>query len=186
MTKPPLSEQSDTDLVACCIAGDDRAWSALIDRYSRLVYSIPVRHGLAKQDAEDVFQGVWALVVKHLPKLRDARTLPAWLITTTQRETWRVSRGRTPTAQSIAAEKEAPLGTHAELELCEHRQRLREAMKRLDARCRVLLETLFRSDRPSYEVVAEQLGIARGSIGPQRARCLKKLSDLADRSGWSE
>jgi len=179
MTENRSSEPSDTDLVARCIDGDDRAWSLLIDRYARLVYSIPARHGLGRQDGEDIFQTVWALVVKHLPTLRDARTLSAWLITTTQRETWRVLRKKTPTPASIEAEAEAPIGTHAELEVIERRQRLRDALGALGPECRTLLEALFRSDRPSYDVVAEQLGMPRGSIGPRRARCIQRLSELA-------
>ncbi len=179
MNESRSTKPSDTELIARCLDGDDAAWSVLIDRYSRLVYSIPARHGVNRQDSEDVFQTVWALVVKHLPMLRDARTLPAWLITTTQRETWRVLRKSAPTALSAEAESEAPIGTHAELELIERRQRLREAMARIGPECRTLLEMLFRSDRPSYDVVAQQLGMPRGSIGPRRARCLQKLSNLA-------
>lgn len=179
MPSHPPHEPSDTDLVARCVGGDDRAWSQLIDRHARLVYSIPARHGLSRDDCDDIFQTVWALAVKHLHALRDARTLPSWLITTTQRETWRVIRKAPKTSQNTQAEAEAPLGSHTELELIERRQRLREALARLDPPCRTLLEALFRTDRPSYDVVAEQLGMPRGSIGPRRARCLARLAELA-------
>lgn len=179
MTDSKPQDSSDSDLIARCVEGDDRAWSQLIDRHARLVYSIPSRHGLSRDDCDDVFQTVWGLAVKHLHSLRDARTLPAWLITTTQRETWRVLRKAPPTDQSRAAEAEAAIGTHAEMELIERRQTLRAALTRLGPECRDLLETLFRSDRPSYDVVAEQLGMPRGSIGPRRARCIEQLSRLA-------
>lgn len=171
---------NDAELVRACLAGDDGAWSALIERYARLVYSIPARHGLSRPDADDVFQDVWGLAVKHLASLRDGQTIAAWLITTTQRETWRVMRRRAPTPASRAAEAEAEIGTHAEFELVERRQRLREAMERLGSPCRELLEALFREDRPSYDVIAEQLSMARGSIGPTRARCLDKLTRLVE------
>ncbi|MEZ6243105.1 MAG: sigma-70 family RNA polymerase sigma factor [Phycisphaerales bacterium] len=180
MRKKPESHASDADLVARCLAGEDGAWSTLIDRYARLVYSIPARHGLSRQDSDDVFQDVWALAVKHLNTLRDGQTVAAWLITTTQRETWRVLRKRTPTPTSEAAEVEAEIGTHAEFELLEGRQRLREALARLGEPCRALLEALFREDRPSYDVIAEQLSMPRGSIGPTRARCLHKLTELVE------
>ncbi len=175
MTDRPTT---DAELVARCLDGDDRAWDTLVERYSRLVYSIPARHGMSRQDSDDVFQEVWGLAVKHLGSLRDGQTVSAWLITTTQRETWRVLRKKTPTAQSAAAEAEAEIGTHAEFELVERRQRLREAMDRLGEPCRSLLEALFKEDRPSYDVIAEQLSMPRGSIGPTRARCLSKLTNL--------
>jgi RNA polymerase sigma factor (sigma-70 family) len=187
MPKPPPPDQTDTELVARCVGGDDGAWAELIDRYARLVYSIPARHGLSREDCDDVFQSVWGLTVKHLHSLRDARTLPSWLITTTQRETWRAIRtsGRA-TASPEGAEVDAELGSHAELELVEQRQRLREALRRLDEPCRTLLETLFRSDRPSYDVVAEQLSMPRGSIGPRRGRCLQRLAELAEEAKRTE
>ncbi len=151
-----------------------------MDKYARLVYSIPSRHGLSRQDSDDVFQEVWGLAVKHLSSLRDGQTVAAWLITTTQRETWRVLRKKSPTPRSQLAETEAEIGTHAEFELVERRHRLREAMDRLGSPCRDLLEALFREDRPSYDLIAEQLSMPRGSIGPTRARCLHKLGGLVE------
>ena len=38
----PSPEWSNTRLVAECLAGDERAWSALLDRYKNLIYSIPL------------------------------------------------------------------------------------------------------------------------------------------------
>ena len=52
---------------------------------------------------------------------------------------------------------------------------MREAMGQLDERCRDLLVACFREDRPDYDVLAERLGMPRGSIGPTRGRCLNKL-----------
>ena len=42
----PSTEWSNTRIVAECLAGDDRAWSALLDRYKNLIYSIPLRYGV--------------------------------------------------------------------------------------------------------------------------------------------
>ena len=55
------------------------------------------------------------------------------------------------------------------------------AVASLDERCRRLLILLFyRSDTAPYAEVAALLGINEGSIGPTRARCLRKLRDLLD------
>ena len=81
----------DPALVAACLAGDGRAWEAVVDRYGRLVYSIPRRAGLSEADADDVFQAVFVALLRALPGLRDQARLSSWLITTARRESWRVS-----------------------------------------------------------------------------------------------
>ena len=46
--------RSDSELVAACLAGHDEAWSALIGRYKRLIYSVPFRYGATPDDAADI------------------------------------------------------------------------------------------------------------------------------------
>lgn len=167
----------DVELVEACIAGSDAAWAVLVDRYARLVYSIPARHGLDPDLHEDIFQAVWTIAVRHLDSLRDAQSLPAWLIRTTQRETWRQARaaGKPGTADTG---DEISWTDPEEAQLMEDRQRMREALGMLDDRCRELLLACFREDRPDYDRLAEQLRMPRGSIGPTRGRCLNKLRIL--------
>ena len=51
-----------------------------------------------------------------------------------------------------------------------------EGLRQLDARCARLLSILFFSpEPPSYDAISETLGLARGSIGPIRIRCLERL-----------
>ena len=77
--------KSDTELVAACREGRAWAWEALVDRYKRLIYSIPLRAGLSADDAADVFQTVFARLVEHLHAIREPQALAAWLITTAKR-----------------------------------------------------------------------------------------------------
>lgn len=183
MGKTP-SEQTDHELVGACLDGDEAAWAALVDRYAALVYSIPNRHGLGDNLSQDVFQGVWMLAVRHLGALRDAQSLAAWLITTTQRETWRVSKQVSNESKLDTAEmSEITWSDPDEATLLEQRQQLRGSFRRLDERCRDLLMEVFREERPSYDQLAERLGMPRGSIGPTRTRCLEKLRSLIAGSG---
>ena len=55
------STLTDRQLVARCRAGDQAAWSELVERFSRYVYAIAVQaFRLPEADAEDVFQEVFA------------------------------------------------------------------------------------------------------------------------------
>lgn len=175
---------SDAELISRCLADDQDAWRRLVERYSSLVHSIPRRYGLAGADVEDVFQTVFARLVRRLPLLRDHSRVAVWLIQTATRETWRVrNRGRRSTqfdaaTTDLAAPEDPSLGD------VEAEQHVRDAMQELDLRCRQLLTALFsESPRPSYDDVAERLGIPVGSLGPTRSRCLEKLGRLLQERG---
>jgi DNA-directed RNA polymerase specialized sigma24 family protein len=62
----------------------------------------------------------------------------------------------------------------------EERQLLiREALTKLDERCRELIRALFfEPAATNYQVLAAKLGMQVGSIGPTRQRCFKKLEGM--------
>ncbi|HKQ07808.1 MAG TPA: sigma-70 family RNA polymerase sigma factor [Blastocatellia bacterium] len=182
--------RTDRELIAACLAGDAAAWEALVARYQRLVYSIPLKARLSTDDAADIFQSVWLKLYEKLAGLRDHEKLSSWLITTTTREVWRVTarkrRDAAPTASDdddqtdalsqIAAT--APLAD-AERELLEQQQLVRDALEALPERCRNLLTMLFyEKDELSYAEIARRLGMPVPSVGPTRARCLEKMRKM--------
>ena len=66
-----------------------------------------------------------------------------------------------------------------ELVRLEEQATLRRAVDRLADRCRELVLLLFYADEPlSYGEIAERIGMAEGSIGPVRGRCLERLRRL--------
>jgi RNA polymerase sigma factor (sigma-70 family) len=180
-----LVARDDQRLVDDCLRGDASAWDELIERYGRLVYSIPRRIGLSASDADDVFQIVFGIVLRKLDTLREVDRLPSWLIRTTYRECWRVARRRPQLAGDLPAEAESDeAAPPEEFERAERIHMVRQAIMGLDDRCRALLEALFfQKDTPDYEQIAEMLGMKVGSIGPTRARCFKKLESLLGKSG---
>ena len=79
-------------LVDRAAAGDEGAWNEIVDRYAPLVWSICTRYQLGHEEAHDVGQTVWLLLVEKIGGLREPAALPGWLATTTQRECFRVLR----------------------------------------------------------------------------------------------
>jgi RNA polymerase sigma factor (sigma-70 family) len=87
-----------------------------------------------------------------------------------------------PKTRSIACPTPAPLQDEQLAELQEL-HRVREAVDRLDPRSRQFVELVFLQEEPlPYAEIARRLGIAEGSIGPTRARCLAKLRQILERS----
>ena len=175
---------SDADLVRRCIEGDQQAWCSLIERYGRLVYSIPRRYGLPAADVDDVYQTVFSRLVNRLPLLRDPTKIHVWLIQTATRESWRVrNRSRRHAQLDGTAENEADVDEPS-LSSLEEEQLVRDSMRELDPYCRDLLTGLFCEDpKPSYQKLAARLGIPAGSLGPTRSRCLDKLAKLLRERG---
>lgn len=170
----------DDVLVTACLEGSERAWTALIRRYRRLVYSIPVNFGLSAAEADEVFQEVNAKLYENLPRLRDRKSLPAWLAIVARNECRRMLR-KSRLDRSVAVDDTVELAEDrddADRVLhrvqCEHA--LSRALELLDDRSRRVLQILFlETPRPSYEEIARRLDCPIGSIGPTRARCLEKL-----------
>ena len=174
---------TDEQLIRACQAGDDKAWEALIARYERLVYTIPARYGLTPSEVDDVFQSVWLSLLRNLGRLRDPERLSAWLVTTARRECWERRRGadyeRTITTNfdSVLTDVEGnELAPEEVVEKFRDQEIIRNGLEQLDRRCRDLLWMLYYDKAvPSYSDVADKLKMPIGSIGPLRARCLKKL-----------
>lgn len=80
------SHLSDADLIAGCVDGQVSAWDALIDRYERLVYSIPVRSGLFADDASDMLQMAFTNPLRDLRRIRDPQGIAAWQSRTAKRD----------------------------------------------------------------------------------------------------
>jgi RNA polymerase sigma factor (sigma-70 family) len=181
-----FSQSSDEELIAACCTGDGLAWDALVERYQRLVYTIPARYGLTPAEIDDVFQSTWLSLLRNLKTLREPDRVSAWLVTTARRECWERRRG-SDYERTVSTDLDSVLQDRSSDELSpedlvsqfrEH-QLLQEAISRLGQRCQDLLRMLyFDASIPSYADVAEKLNTPIGSIGPMRARCLKKLRGL--------
>jgi len=176
------AEKSDAELVAACREGHAWAWTALLARHKRLVYSIPLRAGLSHEDAADVFQTVFARLVEHLQAIHEPQALAAWLITTCKRESWKVAgkrrreQGDVEIAGLFAARDEWLSGQHPDEDRWEVQARVRDSLEQVGGRCKELLWLLYwESDKPSYEDISSRLGLPVGSIGPTRIRCLQKM-----------
>ncbi|MFQ5342075.1 MAG: RNA polymerase sigma factor [Anaerolineae bacterium] len=182
---------SDTDqkLIIACRRGDERAWESLIARHERLIFSIARRHGLTADDAADVTQTVFIILLQSMDRLPDDVNLGGWLTTVARRHTWRAFArlGRElPGEKEDVAESATLLGrlTSNPIDRWEILQAIHEALNRLSKRCRQLLLALyFDPTGPTYAEVAAHLKMSVGSIGPTRARCLTKLKALLSEEG---
>lgn len=187
--KKPPAAWSDSRLVKACLAGDEEAWSLLIDKYKALIFSIPVKYGLSQQEAADVFQATCTELLVRLPELREPRALPKWLMQVAHHESYRWKRHNqrivSRDGENDLPEPATPPIAENIVQQTQEEQMLREAMALLTPQCRRLVELLFfeTPSRPYAEVAAE-LGLAVGSIGFTRQKCLERLRRQLEELGF--
>jgi RNA polymerase sigma factor (sigma-70 family) len=183
---PSITE--DEWLVKECLQGSQEAWEKLIDKYKRLVYSIPFKYGATPEDASDIFQSVCIELFNSLSKLRNVQSLRSWLITVTIHQSlhWKKKRGHNVELDAMEPEMIEEIAVAPEvLENLQQEQSLREAISQLPPRCAELLQLLFLEQPPlPYTEVARHLGLATGSIGFIRGRCLDKLRKILLELGY--
>jgi RNA polymerase sigma factor (sigma-70 family) len=178
---------TDERLIQRCLKGDQEARCELIDKYKNLIYSIPIKLGMY-QDAGDIFQAVCVELLSQLPQLREHRALPKWLMQTSYRKCLRYLATANRQADVDPAAIEQPQDDetleHLLVQL-EKEQMLRDAIAQMPERCSQMIHMLFFEipARP-YEEIAKELGLATGSIGFIRGRCLTRLRKHLEKKGF--
>jgi len=116
ITFPLYGLPVDSDLVRRAGQGDRSAFGLLYERYARVVHGIILAR-VAPEDAEDLVQDVFIVVMRRLPNLRAPEAFPGWIATIARNRAadhYRTRRGqseplsdRLPGTQSAGARLEA-------------------------------------------------------------------------------
>ncbi len=170
---------TDEELVRACRQGDQRAWSLLVERFSRYVYAIAVTaYRLSEQDAEDVFQEVFARTFEHLERLRSDEAIRPWIGQLSRRlsiDRLRVGGREQPGFDELFQGVEG--NASRELERLELAVAVHEAMKALPENCQDILDRFFAREQ-TYQEISQELQVPMGTIASRISRCLTKLRQL--------
>src|SRR6188472_4454267 len=167
---------SDAALVARCRTGDENAWAELVNRFSRYVYAIATQgFSLRADDAEDVFQEVFARTYQHLDRLRDDAAIRPWIAQLTRRLS--IDKIRAGSREQLSDEDIEPAGLDDTVDRLDDALAVREAMGDLSESCQEILDRFFARDE-SYQTIGEALEIPSGTIASRISRCLAKLREI--------
>ena len=194
----PEREAGDTEtmetpvsaLLRSAADGDRQAWDRLVDRYADLVWSICRKLGMNSEDAADAVQLTWLALLENLDRIREPERLAGWLATTCRRQCLSIMRRSRPTVhvEDDLMERLLSHGSSADEAVLTAEQfaLVWQAFRQLSELCQRVLRALVveaEDGPPSYRVVAANLQMPVGSLGPTRARCLGQLRKLLDNSG---
>lgn len=76
----PSSPFEDEHLVGRCLAGDDRAWTALVRRHAPIVFSLARRSSGRHDEAEDLVQEIFVKVSRTLHRFDRGLAFKPWLL----------------------------------------------------------------------------------------------------------
>ena len=183
--------KTDAELIRACRRGDEIAWSELVDRYQRLIYTVPRRAGLSEEQSADVLQEVFLTLFEKLDEIRQPEKIRSWIVTTAKFKTWGAIRGEKgfhspETEEEMEAEMAnlpdtSPLADAILIEL-EEQHLIRTALKEMEERCQKILSMIYLQDSAAtYAEVAREIGVGETSVSPLRARCLKKLAKILEK-----
>ena len=173
--------------------GNEAKMADLVRMLTPILWHTARASRLDSPTAEDVLQTVWLTLVRKADTIAEPLAVLQWMVVTTKREAWRVSRTQAKTrpedmeTTGTADRDSADTADTVEDEVIrgETQNRLWEHIELLPERCRALLRVIAFADRPDYADLAKALGMPQGSIGPTRGRCLAKLRlSLANDPSW--
>ncbi|PYY13587.1 MAG: hypothetical protein DMG61_12865 [Acidobacteria bacterium] len=143
-------------------------------------------------DAGDIFQAVCLDLLTDLPRLREARALPKWLMQTCYHKCLQYRRRA---ERHVPFEEDAPENSRIDssaaalpeemLAQLQREQMVRDVISQLSPRCEQMIRMLFFETPPRpYANIASELGLATGSIGFIRGRCLARLKKQLETMGF--
>jgi len=165
--------------------GDPDAWKNLLQDFGGMIRSIGGRFRLDSDDRDDLVQNVCLRLHSRSDSISDPTRLSSWLYTVAVNEAKLILRKQkassslddpdaSTTIPDLLGNEPPPDELAAALIASDQ---VRAAVSRLEGRCHDLLIALYLNAPPmDYQEITAALGIPIGSIGPTRARCLRRLA----------
>ena len=184
-----IGNATTTELLQIALGGDTSAWELLVNRFDPAVAATITAYRLQEADARDAAQRTWLRMLEHGRQIREPEALGGWLRTTAKRECLHIINDRRrvePLRDAETSERPDPSVDVEQVAVdADVTRQLRAVLKLIPKRSATLIWALFQDDTPGYAEIARSTGIPVGSIGPTRARILRRLRGLIEAESLS-
>lgn len=169
----------DAELVRGCLAGNDDALCAFVQRFQSSVFGLCFRMLAHREDAEDVAQEVFLRALRSLRQWDSARPLAPWLlaIAANRCRTWLSNRVRRTLPAEFAGEVADRAAGPPRIDLAEE---LQQALERLREEYRLCF-VLHHVNELNLAEIAEVTGCPIGTIKTWLRRARLELADHLQR-----
>ena len=177
-------KNEDVDLIQCILAGDEAAFTTLVEKHRKWIHSLAWREIGDFHAAQEITQDTFIQALKSLPTLRDPNRFLGWLYVIAKRQCIEWLRRKPITMQSLDTMPKTELETVFYTQYLEEKQTqasadgLREVVERL-------LRKLPESERSvmvlhyfnglTCEEVSERLDVSLNTVKSRLYRARKRL-----------
>jgi RNA polymerase sigma-70 factor (ECF subfamily) len=180
-----ILNQEAVRLVQQYLAGNSRAFHALVHLYGHRVLRIVKKMVYSYHDVEDLHNEIWLKVAQHLHKFDTSLPFHSWLYRIASNACIDFLRKRKEVAMDDdhlflqvnklpAAETNTPENLFLQKEL---RAQLESLLSRLDATDRLIVTLRFTQEM-SYDEIGSIVGMSKNTVGTRLFRARKQLKDM--------
>ncbi|MEN3340050.1 MAG: hypothetical protein V7647_3726 [Acidobacteriota bacterium] len=175
-----MDDFDERALIERCRAGDDIAFTELVDRYKNLVFAVVGRMIADRSQADDLAQEVFLKVHRGLPYFRGDARLSTWIYRIVANV---CSEARTRHPHETALDGDAVRVRRGTVDAAfagmELRDRLDKALAQLPEKYRFLVAAHY-LEGVQYDALAEALDLPIGTIKTHLYRARRRLRELME------
>lgn len=176
--------RTDEELVRLCRKGNEAAFIELLERYKRLIYSIPIKKFRFSQfESDEIFSRVLYKFINKLDTIDKPSSVKSWLCRTAWTSCMEYLREKDDSIDDMDDLGSCDPDQDKDLTRLELKNAIEYSMAKLRRKCRELLDKRF-YQKESYENIADEMGYSKGTIGGNLRRCLEKLRKILDEHGY--
>lgn len=185
---------NEKELLQRIAGGDERAFSAIVNRYTDIIYPHLLSYIKNTARAEEITQDIFLRIWNNREKLPDMDNFPGYVYVITR------NRAKSALKEQLADPAKVPVDPLSdilihpeavELEIKELQQTLDQAIENLPARRKEVFR-LSRMEHLTYEEIADQLGISRSAVRQHIVEALvflrnylkEHLGIMVSHAGW--
>jgi RNA polymerase sigma-70 factor (ECF subfamily) len=173
----------EAELIRRCLARDEDAWAAMVERYAGYLYALAGRgFRFTPPEAEEVVQDTFAQVFEHLSEYRGTGQLAAWMGTIARNVARQRLRTRARHPEAVLPDDAVDAVQQQALDTIEDALLVNEALTQLESPCDDVLRRFFIMEQ-KYGEIASALQVPAGTVASRIARCLVRLRKIVQDSG---
>ena len=178
-----MGDNVDAARVRDCLAGDSRAFAALVERYEKPVYNVALRMLRNPEDARDIAQSVFLKAWLNLSSYDPKYKFYSWIYRMAINESLNILRTRGRDAESVderlAADETGPADM---LAADQSREAVLAALRRLSPEHRSVIVLRYFVDLP-YEDIAQVLDLDPKTVKSRLYSARQVLKDRLSARG---
>jgi RNA polymerase sigma-70 factor (ECF subfamily) len=178
-----MNDFDERALIERCRAGDDIAFSELVDRYKNLVFAIVTRMVNDRSQADDLAQEVFLKIHRGLPYFRGDARLSTWIYRIVANVCTEARARRAPDVPLDDGRVDRRPVQHGAADAAfagmELRDRLDKALAQLPDNYRFLVAAHY-LEGVQYEALAEALNLPMGTVKTHLYRAKRRLRELLE------